>query len=401
VTDVLIVGAGPAGASLATRLARAGLDVLVLDRAAFPRHKPCAEYVSPGTVRLLHELGAGPQVEAAAGARLHGFVVDAGGQGSMRGHFGAAPGWNGAPRYGLGISRALLDTILVTQAREAGARVQEQTRVTDVIRDSGRATGARAVTPDGPAEHRARVVVAADGVGSVVARRLGMLRLRRGMRRLSLVAHLAGMAGLGEHGEMHTGRDGYCGVAPLGNGIANVAMVLRPRPGMHLGGRADGFFMEALAQFGDLGVRAQGASIVRPVLRTGPLSVRARTMVEDGVLLAGDAGGFYDPFTGQGIFKALRSAALAAPVIVEALRRGDVSRSGLYPYEAARRAEFRGELTVEWLIQRFLGRPALFRRAVRLLGERRGMADTLVGVTGDVLPARRVLSPLFLARLAL
>jgi hypothetical protein len=72
----------------------------------------------------------------------------------------------------------------------------------------------------------------------------------------------------------------------------------------------------------------------------------------------------------------------------------------LLPYERARRAEFRGPLAVEWLIQRFLGRPALLRRAVRLLGQRHAMADTLVGVTGDVLPARRVLSPLFLARLA-
>jgi geranylgeranyl reductase family protein len=400
VTDVIVVGAGPAGSSLATRLARSGIDVLLLDRAVFPRHKPCAEYMSPGTVRLLHEIGAGPRIEAVAGARLHGFLVDAHGRSSMRGAFGVARGWCDAPEYGLGVSRAVMDAALVNLAREAGAEVREGTRVTEVVRDDGRVTGVQALTAAGPIELRAALVVGADGVAGVVGRRLNLLRLRGGMRRLSLVAHMAGIADLGEFGEMHVGRDGYCGIAPLGDGIANLAMVLRPRADIHVAGRAEECFVEMLHGFGDLGRRAADARFVRPVLRTGPLSYVARSMCGDGFVLIGDAGGFYDPFTGQGVYKALRSAALAAPVIVAALAAGDLSRSRLYPYEQARRREFRGVLAVEWLIQRFLDRPAMLRRAVRLMGRRRGMANTLVGVTGDVLPARRVLSPLFLARLA-
>lgn len=398
--DVIVVGAGPAGATLALLLARAGVSVLLLDRAAFPRHKPCAEYMSPGVVRLLHELGAGPPVEAAAGARLRGFVVDAHGRSMMCGIFGRAAGWSGAPEYGLGVSRAALDGVLVDLAREAGAEVRERVRVTDVVCTGSRVSGVRALSPDGPVELRAPLVVGADGVAGVVGRRLGMVALREDMRRFSLVAHMAGIGGLGEFGEMHVGEIGYCGLAPLGNGVANVAMVLRPRPDVHLGGRAQSFFIEMLGTFGDLGRRAAGARFVRAVLRTGPLSYDARALTGDGVALVGDAGGFYDPFTGQGVYKALRSAQLAAPVIAAALAAGDVSRSRLYPYERARREEFRGALAVEWLIQRFLGRPALLRRTVRLLGRRHAMADTLVGVTGDVLPARRVLSPAFLARLA-
>ena len=399
--DVLVVGAGPAGSALAILLARAGVDVLLLDRAAFPRHKPCAEYLSPGVVRLLHELGAGARVEATAGARLRGFVVEAHGRTAMRGTFGRAHGWTGAPEYGLGVSRERLDAILLDLARQAGAAVRERTRVTDVLRDGATVSGVRALSPDGAVELRAPLVVGADGVAGVVGRRLGMVALREDMRRFSLVAYMAGIGGIEDFGEMHVGASGYCGVAPLGDGVANVAMVLRPRPDIHLAGRAEAFFAEMLHDFGDLGRRAAGARFVRGVLRTGPLSYRARSMTGDGVLLAGDAGGFYDPFTGQGIFKALRSAQLAAPVIIDALASGDLSRARLYPYERARRSEFHGVLTVEWLIQRFLARPALLQRAVRLLGARRSMADTLVGVTGDVLPARRVLSPWFLARLAL
>lgn len=400
-TDVLIVGAGPAGSSLATRLAREGVRVTVLDRATFPRDKPCAEYMSPGTVRLLHALGAGAAVEAAAGARLRGFMVQAHGRAAMRGSFGSAGGWGDAPEYGLGVSRSVMDAILLDLARRSGADVQEGVRVTDVLQDGGRVTGVQALTPDGPREPRATLVVGADGVAGVVARRLGMVALRKGMRRFSLVAHLRGVTGLGDHGEMHVARHGYCGIAPLGGGVANVAMVLRPRAEGRGGRPVAALFHDLLQTFGELASRAAGAELVGPVLRTGPLSYRASAMVGDGVLLAGDAGGFYDPFTGQGVYKALRSAELAAPVIMQALASGDVSRARLLPYEQRRRTEFRGPLAVEWLIQRFLAHPALLRRAVGLLGERHAMADTLVGVTGDVLPARRVLSPLFLARLAI
>lgn len=399
-TDVIIVGAGPAGSALATLLARGGHDVLAVDRAAFPRHKPCAEYVSPGTVRLLHELGAGPRVEAAARARLRGFVVDAHGHGAMEGIFGRVRGWPAAPDYGLGVSRATLDSLLVELAREAGAEVRERVRVTEVLREDSRVVGVRALTPAGPAELRAPLVVGADGVGGVVGRRLGMVALRPGMHRFALVAHMEGIAGLRDVGEMHVGRSGYCGVAPLGDGIANVAMVLRPEAAPRVRGQPEAFLRTMLGEFDGLAARAEQARFVRPPMRTGPMSYRAGAMVGDGVMLVGDAGGFYDPFTGQGVYKALRCAQIAAPVIAAALAAGDVSRARLAHYERARRQEFRGAFAVEWLIQRFLSRPVLLDRAVRLLGRRTTMADTLVGVTGDVLPARRVLSPAYLARLA-
>jgi flavin-dependent dehydrogenase len=293
-----------------------------------------------------------------------------------------------------------LDAALVDLAREAGATVRERTRVTDVLHEHGRVTGVRALTTAGPVEYRAPVVVGADGVAGVVARRLGMIRSRPHMRRMSLVAHLRGVERLTDYGEMHVGREGYCGLAPLGDGLANLAMVLPPRHHAGIGARPEAFFREMLERFGDLGPRSRAATFAGPILGTGPLSYAARALVGDGVLLAGDAGGFYDPFTGQGVYKALRSAMLAAPVLLAALADGDTSRARLLPYEDAREKAFRGTLAVEWLIQRFLGHPRLLARALHLLARRQQMADTLVGVTGDVLPARRVLSPLFLARLA-
>jgi flavin-dependent dehydrogenase len=199
---------------------------------------------------------------------------------------------------------------------------------------------------------------------------------------------------------MHVGPRGYCGIAPLGGGVANVAMVMRdaaPR----LRGRTQAFFWEELRALPALAPRLDGATIVRPVMAVGQLSFRARRMSAEGALLAGDAGGFFDPFTGQGVYRALVSAGIAAQVAAGALEDGDTSAGRLAVYDRRRRAAFRGGHAVEWLVQQFLLRPALFDRAIRRLSANPEMADTLIGVTGDIVPAKRVLTPWFLARLAL
>jgi flavin-dependent dehydrogenase len=200
---------------------------------------------------------------------------------------------------------------------------------------------------------------------------------------------------------MHVGHGGYCGVAPLGDGVANVAMVVRPYYAPRLRGQTESFFWEFLASLPGLNHRVGQARIVRPIMAIGPLAFRTRFLSADGALLVGDAGGYYDPFTGQGIHTALVSAKLAADVAHAALRAGDLSRTRLSMYDAHRRAAFREGHAVQWLVQQVIGRPVLFGRAARRLARSPGMADTLIGVTGDVLPPRRVLTPWFLGRLAL
>lgn len=397
---VIVVGGGPAGAATALRLARAGHQVSLLERARYPRHKACAEYMSPGVVAQLGRLGVGAAVERAAGARLDGFTVFAPGR-TFTGRFAGAPAAEGgaAPRYGLGISRAVLDSILAAAVVDAGVDLNEGVRVTDLVREGERVVGVRALRGGRSVELRAPLVIGADGIRSVVARRLDALEARSGMERVALVAHLAGVEGLGTTGEMHLGRNGYCGVAPLGEGVANVAMVVRPPAVPRLRGRTEAFFWEELAALPHLAERVRRAQIVRPVMAIGPLSFRARRLSADGALLVGDAGGFYDPFTGQGVYRALVSAAIAARVAAAALTAGDVSRTRLGAYDRQRRAAFRGNHVVEWLVQQFIAHPRMLDRAIRRLGTRTAMADTLIGVTGDIVPPARVLNPWFLGRL--
>jgi flavin-dependent dehydrogenase len=140
--------------------------------------------------------------------------------------------------------------------------------------------------------------------------------------------------------------------------------------------------------------------LAREVLVTGPFHQWARSVITDGALVAGDAADFFDPFTGEGIYCALRGAEMAADVLEDALQvPGPVRRAALRPYARQRRRAFIGKWAVERMIGYAMHAPALFDRAVARLGRRGSMADTLIGVTGDFVPAREVLNPLFLARM--
>jgi len=393
VADVLIVGLGPGGAAAAIRLARAGLRVIAVDRAAFPRDKICSEFMSPETVRQLGLLGVLPEVLRHA-VPLHGTRVFGPRGSSLTGLFAKAVP-QAPDMAGISLPRRILDAILVDAARRAGVEVLERTRLTDLIRDGGRVAGGIVTQSSRVTPIRARLVIGADGLHSVTARLLGGRRFEP-LRRYGFVAHVAGVPGLALT-EMHVAPGCYVGLNRIGTDLANVAVVASHRE-IRAGRRTPAeFFFQIIDRFERVRGRVTPESVVRPVMVTGPFAVRSRQVVTDGALLLGDAADFFDPFTGEGICTALRGAELAAPVAIEALAAtGLPTASRLAPYGVARRQAFGGK----WIVERMIGygmlAPALFDRAVSRL-ERRGMAHTLVGVTGDLLPARAVLNPGFLS----
>jgi len=323
-------------------------------------------------------------------------VVAPGGA-AMCGRFGGAPSF--------ALPRATFDAILLRAAERAGAVVREGTTVEDLVWDRGAVAGVVARSGGGMRDaYRARVVIGADGLRSVVARRLGLVR-SSAPRRVAFTAHVADVAGVDGVGELHVGRPphGYVGLGPVGGGVTTVALVLPLRTvrasGRTYGGPA-GFFA-ALERFPGLAGRFDPRRLVRGVMATGPFAQWARTPIaaKGGALLVGDAADFFDPFTGQGIYAALRGAELAASCLLPALARGVLTAAALVPYVRARRREFAGKWALERLIGLGVGWPALTDRVVGRLARRQDLADLLVGATGNVVPARRVLAPLALARL--
>ena len=398
--QVIVAGGGPAGAYTAWALASAGVDVLVVDRARFPRDKPCSEYLSPEASRLLHAMGALDAVERLGPARLTGMRVLAPGGRVIHGEFLAAHGWRGFTDYGLAIRRTLLDAVLLDRARQAGARVLEGARVRDLLRDGDRVAGVRVETDAGPRELRAPLVVGADGLRSVVARRLGLAQVGW-PRRIALVTHHAGVRDLGDAGEMTVERGGYHGIVHVGGGVANVAIVVPAARARELSGDPAAFVDRWIAERPALRERFAGAERVAPVYATGPFASHARRGWAPGAALVGDAADFFDPFTGEGIYAALRGAELLAPRLLAALAAPATvaADAELARYDRERRAAFRGKWVVERLVGGAVAFPALLDRTARVLARRKDMADLLVGVTGDFVPPREVLRPRYLLRL--
>ncbi len=204
----------------------------------------------------------------------------------------------------------------------AGAETREGWRLATLTRDSG-IWSLRSVSGE---ELRARLLIAADGVHSTVAQRLKLHQMGR-LRKVALVAHIRGIAGLDDYGEMHVANRRYVGLAPLEapavGTLCNVAMVVdEARERAKLAGRPQPFLLETLATFPRLHGRLDALEVVRKTIAISRIHVRARHIVGDGLLLVGDAAGYYDPFTGEGIYGALASAKLAAGVAGKALAAG-------------------------------------------------------------------------------
>ena len=396
---VIVVGGGPAGSSTAFFLARAGIEVTLLDRARFPRDKVCSEYLSPQASRILASMNALSDIEAAGAARLSGMRVHAPNGATIHGEFVARHGFKGYSDSGLAVRRTILDEILLDRARHAGVQVEEGVRVTDLLRDSrGNVTGVVTASATGaPQERAAALVVGADGLRSVIGRRLGLIRPSRWPRRIALVAHYSGVEGVPDFGEMHVGRDGYCGVASVGNGLTNVAVVVPVARAPEIAIDRTEFLESWIAERPQIAARFANATRVTPVRATGPFASSAKRAWVPGAALVGDAAEFYDPFTGEGIYTALRGGEILAGLIADA--RGNDFVPALAEYEKARRAEFSGKWLVERLVGTAIAFPPLINRAANVLSRRRDMADLLVGVVGDFVPAREVLRPGYLLNL--
>lgn len=379
---VVVVGAGPAGSSLAIRLARSGLTVQLLDRAVFPRFKPCGEFISPECLPLLAELGVLDQVRAAGahvvrGMRLYGF------ERKVEGYYGRSrPTGREAPEEGLALRREILDNLLLEQARRTtGVEVVEGFRVTDLLVED-RVRGVVGQTREGERrEIPADFTVGADGLHSRVAAALGLRRRVRWLQKYALVSRYRGVPAE-PVGEVHLFPGGYFAGCGVDEGLFTLNLVVGREP--IPGGKPalERFFDARAASHPSLGPRLRQARRIDPVRVIGPLAATTARQVVDGAALIGDACGYVDPVTGEGIYFALRTAALLAEVLPSALVTGRTEAAALAAYPARRRRELGRRFFMARALQRGMRSPLLTRGFMALLSRSPGLMDWLVERTG-------------------
>jgi len=384
--DAIVVGAGPAGSATGILLAEGGASVLVLDRAAFPRPKMCGEYLSPETARILDRLSVLEVVDHAGAVPLAGMTITGPDGSRIVGTYPTSGRWRGYRDFALAIPRDRLDAILADRLRETPADFRERYRVTDLVVERGSVAGVDALDPSGrPRRFRSRLVIGADGRNSVVARRLGLVRPHP-LRRMALMTYMSGPSERADRGEIYLGPPDYSILNPMAPGRLNVGLVVPLADAVPHRGRLDAFFDARVARMPMLRRRLSACRRDAPVAALGPLAVRVDDPRAGGVLLAGDSAGFYDPFTGEGIFTALRSAELAADAARAALAAGDVSATALAGYAARRRAIFDDKERVMRALQLVIRHRVVADRVARVLARRPELLDLVMGVVGDFVP---------------
>jgi flavin-dependent dehydrogenase len=334
--------------------------------------------LNPGAVALLDALGlnGGPLHTA---RRLSGMLL-------------TGPRVSVAARYqgtqpGLAILRRDLDQWLLERAVAAGARFEPGWVVREPLVD---VHAGRPLVKGVMIEHRrepsqsirlpASMTIAADGRRSVLAKSLGLSAHPRRPRRWAFGTYATGVANMSDLGEMHVRPSHYLGIAPLSGDLVNVCVVTGRRPE---GRTPIDIVKRAIAKSPEIAARFEAAEFVTPVTVLGPLAVDVRAAGVDGLLLAGDAAGFIDPMTGDGLHLAMRGAVLAAHEVKRVLESGDLTGAP-ERLATARRNELRKKLRFNRAVRRFVSSPVAIGLAE--LGARvaPGAFMNLVNFAGDV-----------------
>jgi len=297
--DVIVVGGGPAGATAAAGCAQRGLRVALFEHARFPRHKLCGDVLNPNCWPVLERLGVARRIRELPRQAIDGACFTATGRQTL---------CVAVPPATMAIRRSLLDAALLDHARSCGVRVIEAETVHDV------STGRRVRTTHG--EYAARTaIIGADGRHSVVARKTGLAGFRRrGNKHVAFGSHFRAPTALDHRVQLHLYRGGYCGLVRLDKEQVNLCIVTGPWAG-RFSRDCEALFAHTVWQnphFRELGIAPEPLD---PLRMAHPLQAPASRATARGIFLAGDALRVMEPFTGQGIYFALRTGELVAEAI--------------------------------------------------------------------------------------
>ena len=367
--DVIVIGGGPAGASVSTLLAERGSHVLLLEKSRFPREKLCGEFISPECLAIFERLGVRERMLAARPQLITKMVLFAPqGRGIEIPLDWLADG----PAYALGLSRARMDAILLDRAREVGVDVREGFHVTPRLERCGQWSVIEGRADGETSECFAgRVVIDASGRNHLFATASSPSHRSR---LFACKVHLRGVEGLGETGELFFFRDGYGGISDVEGGRSNLCFITSETTLRAAKGDRQALLEATLLTNPAARARLHQATIDGEWLGTGPITYGRHSSLP-GVIAIGDAGAFIDPFTGSGILLALTSAELAATAVSEALGKGEHDVMAIERhYRVLHRAEFGWRFQACALLRRLAFKPVARGLLATLLSRHRSAA---------------------------
>ena len=368
--DVIVVGGGPGGSTLAWELASRGINVLLLERTRFPREKVCGDYVEPRGLRILQRMGALGALKRRKPLPITDSATYVDWTCRYRGPIPFYDGGDGLAPHGYIVPRDVLDDVMLRAAEKAGARVLEETQATEVEtrRDGVVVTAGRG---DKTVRFRAALVAGADGANSVVGKPHGLpvddpRHVAVAQRAYATVEEDVGEAVFCFDERLFPG---YGWMFPMAGGRVNIGVGILSETRQRLGVHVPDLFVDFVE-----GLRRHHPRCARLELEGPPIGGIVRTYGAAGPnhfdrgVLVGDAGSFVDPMTGEGITPAMESALLAAPVLAEALERGRYSTAALSGYETAFRAYFDPAMSFLDLCAATLRNPYMARPWLKALG---------------------------------
>jgi flavin-dependent dehydrogenase len=321
--DVLVIGGGPAGSTIATLLAREGRDVVVLEKARHPRFH-VGESLLPANVALFDRLGLRAEVEGIGMPKWGVEFVSPDHAHQSLLEFGDA--WDKSMPYAWQVRRSELDELLFRHAGAQGARTLEGARVEDVQFDAGGATVSARLDGGARGQWRARFVVDASGRDTFLANRLKSKKKIAGHNSAAMFGHFRGARRLPGKLEGNISifwfEHGWFWFIPLADGTTSIGAVCWP---YYLKSRAKPmreFFADTIALCPRLAERLQGATLVDDAVHaTGNYSYRGTACAGERFLLLGDAFAFVDPVFSSGVYLAMHNAFEGAKVVAETLDR--------------------------------------------------------------------------------
>jgi geranylgeranyl reductase family protein len=397
-TDIIIAGGGPAGSATAIHLARAGIGVIVLEKARFPRDKICGDFVGPVGLVELDALGVGRSHVCREAAKIHRAALFCDGEPLIEHDF---PGFDGLPRFGRMIARRELDHVIIEQAANHGARIIWGAELRTFKADD-HGVGVHFLNNGRFGSLRGRLLIGADGSLSRVARLLRGHGLRSSDRITAVRTYAVGLRRQAAPAELYFNSSsfpGYCWCFPMSKGRANVGLGMAsemwPRPGLNLKTRLRSFIETdpALARF------LEGARLELPI-RGWPLATYNPRLANIGprVMLTGDAAGLINPLNGEGIQYALLSGRLAAAVALDCLKQDDLSAAALRPYDQMLKQQLGYDMALGRMIVQLIRNRALnpvWLSALRIITRQAEKDPAYARLAGGILsgavPARHAL----------